>query len=100
MKIDAENNRIIVIDREKAFSEGLIASELNLIAVERLNRPHKIKAKIRLNHKETEATVFPHEKDKVKVLFEEAQMSVTPGQSVVFYEDDIVLGGGVIERAL
>jgi tRNA-specific 2-thiouridylase len=100
VKIDAENNRIVVSDREKAFSEGLIASDLNLIAVSRLDRPYKVKAKIRLNHRETDATVFPHEKDKAKVLFEEPQMSVTPGQSVVLYEDDIVFGGGIIEQAL
>jgi len=100
VKIDAENNRIVVSDRAKAFSEGLIATDLNLINLERLDRPYRIKAKIRLNHKETEATVFPHENDRAKVLFESEQMSVTPGQSIVFYDDDIVLGGGIIERAL
>ncbi len=100
VKIEAENNRIVVSDREKAFSEGLIATDLNLIAVEKLDKPYKVKAKIRLKHRETDATVFPHEKDKVKVLFEEPQMSVTPGQSVVLYEDDIVFGGGIIEQAL
>ncbi len=100
VKIDAKNNRIVVSGREKAFSEGLIARDLNLIAVEVLDRPYKVKAKIRQNQRETAATVFPHKQDKAKVLFEEPQMSVTPGQSVVLYEDDIVLGGGIIERAL
>ncbi len=100
VKIDAENNRIVVSDREQAFSEGLIATDLNLITVERLDRPYKVKAKIRLNHREKAATIFPHEKDKAKVLFEEPQMSITPGQSVVLYEDDLVFGGGIIEQAL
>ena len=100
VKIDAENNRIVVSDRGKAFSEGLIATDLNLIAVERLERPYKVKAKIRQKHRETDATVFPHEEDKAKVLFEEPQMSVTPGQSVVLYSGDIVFGGGIIEQAL
>ena len=63
VKIDAENNRVVVSDKKQAFSEGLIATDLNLITVERLDKPHKIKAKIRLNHKETAATIFPHEKD-------------------------------------
>ena len=99
-KIDAGTNRIVVSDRDKAFSEGLIATDLNLIAVERLDRPYKVKAKIRLNQEETTATIFPHEKDKAKVLFEAHQMSVTPGQSVVLYEGDIVFGGGIIEQAL
>ncbi len=100
VKIEPENNRILVSDKENAFSEGLIATNLNLISVERLDRPYKVKAKIRLNHRETAATIIPHENGKAKVLFEEPQMSVTPGQSVVIYEDDIVFGGGIIEQAL
>ena len=90
----------MVSDRKQVFSEGLIATNLNLITVERLDTPHKIKAKIRLNHKETAATIFPHEKDMARVLFDEPQMSVTPGQSVVLYEDNFVFGGGIIEQAL
>ncbi|MBA7711462.1 tRNA-specific 2-thiouridylase MnmA [subsurface metagenome] len=49
---------------------------------------------------EADATVFPHENDKAKVLFDKPQMSVTPGQSVVLYSEDIVFGGGVIEQVL
>ena len=73
---------------------------LNLIATEKLDRPYKIKAKIRLKHKEAEATVFPHENDKAIVLFDEPQVSVAPGQSAVLYSGDTVFGGGVIEQAL
>jgi tRNA-specific 2-thiouridylase len=65
-----------------------------------LDKTYKVTAKIRLNHKETAATIFPHEKDRAKVLFDEPQMSVTPGQSVVLYEDNFVFGGGIIEQAL
>jgi tRNA-specific 2-thiouridylase len=100
VKIDAETNRIMVGDREKSFSKGLIATDLNLLTLVKLDRPYKVKAKIRLNHSETAATVFPLEGGKVKVLFEAPQMSVTPGQSAVFYTDDIVFGGGIIEKAL
>jgi tRNA-specific 2-thiouridylase len=100
VKIDAETNRIMVGDRERSFSEGLIASDLNLFTLVKLDRPHNVHAKIRLNHRAAAATVFPLEGGKVKVLFEEPQMSVTPGQSVVFYTGDIVFGGGIIEQAL
>lgn len=99
-KIDAGKNRIVVSDRENAFSDGLIATDLNLLAIEKLDQPYEVKAKIRLNHRETTATIFPHGNDKAKVLFKAPQMSVTPGQSVVLYEDDIVFGGGIIEQAL
>lgn len=100
LRIDARENRIVVTDRQNLFSEGLIAADLNLIAVEQLNRPYKVKAKIRLKHKEADATVFPLENNKAKVLFYEPQMSITPGQSAVLYTNDIVFGGGVIEKAL
>jgi tRNA-specific 2-thiouridylase len=100
LKIDAQRNRIVVSDRENLLSEGLIAADLNLIAVDQLEKPHKVKAKIRLQHKEADATLFPHENNRAKILFDEPQMSVTPGQSAVFYSDDIVFGGGVIEQAL
>ena len=100
VKIDAENNRILVGGKEKSFSKGLIATSVNLHTVAKLDRPHKVNAKIRLNHREKAAMVFPLEDGKVKVLFEEPQMSITPGQSVVFYTGDIVFGGGVIEKAL
>jgi tRNA-specific 2-thiouridylase len=100
LRIDSQNNRIVVSERENLFSDGLIAADLNLIAVEQLDRPYKLKAKIRLKHKEADATVFPHENNKAKILFNDPQMSVTPGQSAVLYSDDIVFGGGIIEQAL
>lgn len=100
LKIDAENNRIVAGGKEKLFSKGLIASELNLIALEKLDRSYRIKAKIRLNQKEVDAIVNPHQGGKAEILFAEPQMAVTPGQSVVMYSDDIVLGGGIIEKAI
>jgi tRNA-specific 2-thiouridylase len=100
LKIDSENNRIVVGDKKNLLSIGLIATELNLIGIEKLNHSYEVKTKIRLKHKECDATLFPHEKDKAKILFTEPQKSVAPGQSVVFYKNDIVMGGGIIEQAL
>jgi tRNA-specific 2-thiouridylase len=100
LRIDAQSNRIVVSDRENLLSDGLVATDLNLIALEQLETSHKIKAKIRLQHKAADATLFPHEINKAKIIFDEPQMSVTPGQSTVFYSDNIVFGGGIIEEAL
>ena len=100
LRIDAARNRIVVTEKENLFSKGLIASHLNLIAVDRLDKPFEIKAKIRLQHKEVDATLSPLEEDKAQILFQEPQLAVTPGQAVVFYLKDIVLGGGIIEQAL
>ncbi len=98
IKIDAEKNRIVVSNREHLFSKGLIALNLNI--AEKCDQPLRIKAKIRSSHNAADAMLFPEENGSVKVIFDNPQLSVTPGQSVVFYSGNIVLGGGVIERAL
>jgi len=100
MDIDAEKNRIIVGEKKNLYAKGLIASDLNFLEVESLDRPYEVKARIRLRHTAAAATIHPYRNDKVKVLFKELQAAVTPGQSVVFYRGDIVFGGGIIEKAL
>lgn len=100
VKIDAERNQVIVSDKEHLFAKGLIAGNLNLIAVDRIDRSHKLKAKIRFAHREVDVTVFPYENNKIKILFDQPQMAVTPGQSVVLYSGDTVFGGGIIEKAV
>jgi tRNA-uridine 2-sulfurtransferase len=99
-KIDADKNRIVVSEKEALLSAGLIASGINLIAVEKLEGPCKAKVKIRLQHAGADAVVSPYKNNNVKIMFDEPQISVTPGQSAVFYVDDSVLGGGIIERAI
>jgi tRNA-specific 2-thiouridylase len=98
-QIDAANNRIVVSHHEHR-SKGLVATDLNLIAVDRIERPLDVQVKIRLRHKETAATVYPAVGDQTRILFEKPQMSVTPGQSAVIYAEDTVLGGGIITAAL
>ena len=100
MEKDPERNRVIVGGKEHLFSDGLVAGDLNLLAVEELDRPRNVLAKIRFNHKGVEAEVLPLDNGRVRVMFKEPQMSVTPGQSVVFYQGEIVLGGGIIEKAV
>jgi tRNA-specific 2-thiouridylase len=100
LRIDAARNRIVVTEKENLFSKGLIATHLSLIAVDRLERPYDIQAKIRLQHKEVDATLSPLDEDQAQIQFREPQLAVTPGQSVVFYIGDIVFGGGIIEKAI
>jgi tRNA-specific 2-thiouridylase len=99
-QIDAKNNVIKVSNRENLFSKGLIAADINLIAVHRLDRPYQVQAKIRQQHTASDATVFSYENNKARVEFNEPQMSITPGQSVVLYTGDTVFGGGIIEQPL
>jgi tRNA-specific 2-thiouridylase len=98
-RIDAAGNRIVVSHHERR-SKGLVATDLNLIAVDRIDRPLDVQVKIRLRHKATDATVYPPDVDQTRIFFKEPQMSVTPGQSAVIYADDTVLGGGIISAAL
>ena len=98
-QIDTSTNRIIVSHRENR-SEGLVIDELNLIGVDRIDQPLEAQVKIRLRHKEADATIYPPEKNQTKIIFKEPQTSVTPGQSAVIYADDTVLGGGIIVAAL
>jgi tRNA-specific 2-thiouridylase len=100
MDIDAENNRLIVGSKKKLLAKGLIASDLNFLAVASLDQSYEVKARIRLRHTAAAATVHPASDNKVKVLFKEPQEAVTPGQSVVFYRGETVFGGGIIEKAL
>jgi tRNA-specific 2-thiouridylase len=95
--IDAAKNVIIVGNQEEACHDRLIASGLNWIAIEELKRPARVKARIRYVHKEAEATVTPLDGGRVYVKFTEPQLAITPGQAVVFYRGDVVLGGGTIE---
>lgn len=96
--INPETNAITVGNKEEAYQDELIASGLNWIAIEKLERPIKVRAKIRYAHQEAETKVTPLTEDKVYVKFKEPQMAVTPGQAVVFYQGDMVVGGGTIER--
>ncbi len=95
--IEPERNTIVVGPKEKALGNELIACRLNWITGVKLTQPITAKAKIRYRHQEAEAKITPLDEDKIYVKFTEPQMSPTPGQAIVFYEDDIVLGGGTIE---
>ncbi len=100
LRVDAEKNRVIVTDKKNLFFNGLIASDIHLNMPNAFDTPVRIKARIRQKHKETEAKISKMDGNKVRVEFDLPQLSVTPGQSVVFYDNDIVLGGGIIESAI
>jgi len=99
LRVDAEKNRVIVTDKENLFTKGLIATDVHLNR-ESMGKVLTVKAKIRQRHNETEATVERLDDDRLKVTFLNPQLSVTPGQSVVFYDEDIVVGGGIIDSPL
>ena len=91
-----EKNELIVGEEKEIFSKTAIVNEINLLLVDEISKPMEVMAKIRYAAKEAEATIYPMENDKIKVEFKEPQRAITPGQSIVFYIDDVVLGGGKI----
>ena len=97
--VEPERNAIVVGNKEETYGDGLIASDLNWIAIAKPGQPITVKAKIRYRHPEIEAEVSPLDDGKVYVKFSEPQMAITPGQAIVFYDKDIVIGGGIIEQA-
>ncbi|MGQ9533961.1 MAG: tRNA 2-thiouridine(34) synthase MnmA [bacterium] len=99
IKIDAMNNAIYVGKRQDVYRKTLIASDLNFIYPFDFDRPIKVLAKTRYFSQLCPAVVYP-ENGKAKVSFERPQWAPTPGQSVVFYQEDTVLGGGIIEEVL
>ncbi|HOQ00014.1 MAG TPA: tRNA 2-thiouridine(34) synthase MnmA [Acetivibrio clariflavus] len=95
--LDAENNTVILGEDTEVYGNELIAYDLNFISIDTLEEPMRVKAKIRYSAKAADALIIPIEDGKVKVVFDTPQRAITPGQSVVFYDGDIVVGGGIIQ---
>ena len=97
--IEPERNTIVVGSKQRVYGNELVASRLNWIALTELKQPITAKAKIRYLHQAAEAEISPLDEDQVYVKFKEPQMAITPGQAIVFYDGDIVIGGGIIEHS-
>ena len=98
--LDPVENRVIVGAADEVYAQELIASHPLWTMWDVLREERTVHAKIRYGKKEATAVVSPYGDDSICVRFAEPQRAVTPGQSVVFYEDDIVLGGGVIDEVI
>ena len=99
-QINAAENSVVLGENDELAASGLVAGNLSFILFEKLTGRLRVNAKIRYSAKETEAEIMPYREDKVKVTFDEPVRAVTPGQSVVFYQGDTVLGGGIIEYSI
>jgi tRNA-uridine 2-sulfurtransferase len=98
LELDAANNRVVVGDDTALDRDEFIAERCNWHPFEQLTAPIEVTAKIRYNHPGTPATVTPLESGRVRVKLHLPQRAVTPGQAAVFYQDDLVVGGGWILR--
>ncbi len=94
--IRPETNEVVISDTGDVFARELYCNHLNFMAVEDLTEPTEVIAKIRYAHKGSPCTIEKIDEDTVKCTFHEDVRAITPGQSVVFYQNDYVFGGGII----
>ena len=97
---DMEKNTVTVGPSEALFSTALRANEWNWYPFPTLTQPLKVTAKTRHSQMEQAATVYPEEDGYARVVFDAPQRAITPGQAVVLYQGDMVVGGGTITEAL
>ncbi len=98
LRIDADTNTVVVGPEQYLFSDTLTATGINWIGIPSLTSTMDVKAKIRQQHKESEASISPVDMSHdVTVKFASPQRAITPGQTVVFYDGDVLIGGGVIK---
>ena len=93
---DAATNTLVVGHEEELGSSELTAAEVNWIAGVPPSSPFRAEVKTRYTAKESPAQVTPLEGSRVEIRFDAPQRDITPGQAAVFYDDDVVLGGGLI----
>lgn len=97
VEIRPETNEVVIGDSEDVFSDTLRCSQVNWMAIDGLHgESMNVTAKIRYSHKGAPCTIREVEEGVVECVFEEPQRAITPGQAVVFYDGDYVVGGGVI----
>ena len=93
---DKEKNNVVVGFEDQNVCHGLTASTLNWTAGKPLRSPVRLSAKIRSSQPQTSVEAAPSGEDEIRVDFENNQRGVAPGQSVVLYDNDLVVGGGII----
>lgn len=91
-----EKNELIVGTNKDTYQKEMLVNNLNWLVMDKLDKKIKVKVKTRYSTKEADAEIEQIDNEMVKVIFDEPAQRITPGQSAVFYLDDIVLGGGKI----
>lgn len=96
IEIRPETNEVVIGTNEDSLSCYVRANKLNFMSVEDINEPIRVFAKIRYNHRGAWCTVEKVGEDEILCTFEEQQRAITPGQAIVLYDGEYVLGGGTI----
>jgi len=97
LALDAAHNRVIVGSREEALSAGCHVHRLNWVSMAPPTTPVQAQVQIRYQAPAVDCWVIPTDTDRVQIMFATPQFGVTPGQAAVFYQNDVLLGGGIIQ---
>lgn len=97
VRVDKEKNEVVLGKNSDLYSNRLTATGINLTAVDEITAPMRLKAKVRYSHSEADCIVTMPTADSIEVVFDEPQRAITKGQSVVLYDGDTVVGGGIID---
>jgi len=96
-KLDVNKNELVVGEEKDLYKQNFEAEEVHYILPEIIKEELEINAKIRYASKEEKAKIIKIESDKITIKFEQPVKAITPGQSAVFYIDDVLIGGGIIK---
>ncbi len=96
--LDAVMNRVIVGTRDSAVDTICFVGAVNWVSMAQPSAPIRAQARVRYRSPAVPATIIPLDNQRVQIVFDEPQFSITPGQAAVWYDDEVLLGGGVIER--
>ena len=91
-------NQVIVGKESELYKKEILVKDINLLLFDKIEQPIEVDVKTRYSSKMAKAKINQESDDTIKVVFDEPQRAITPGQSAVFYIDDIVIGGGKIEK--
>ncbi len=98
ISLDAVNNKVIVGDRTQVTQPECTVDRVNWVSITEPSTPIRAQVQIRYRSTPTPVTVVPLENFRVRLVFDEPQFSITPGQAAVWYEGDKLLGGGIIQQ--
>ncbi len=98
--LDPDRNAVILGKNDEVFGTELLAGDNNIILYEEITGPMTVHAKIRYTAQPAEAVITPEKNGRIRLKFSELQRAITPGQAVVYYQEDYVVGGGTIEQKL
>jgi len=98
LELDAGRNRVVVGDRSEAQDPDCTVNRVNWVSIEPPTTPIHAEVQIRYRSAAVPAMVIPIENSRVRIIFDDPQFSITPGQAAVWYDGEVLLGGGIIEK--